>query len=1217
MNAGELRRPGARLLETFLGADLRGKPGPARKQAIAAAKRRRASAPWHLLDAAYASLLIGEPRAASKLLDQLVAVTAGDLLWARRVTACRAWAFMLDRNWYPGDVGSELDVEPVTNSPAYPVPSEGDDETVMLEALVAWGPVAALRSRALLDGFSSAPRARAEFLQQSMAELACLEAVATERGAAPAAFWANLAAADFSHRCGEFATADLVLRKARRTFASDPLALATSFLLEGDWWANPGSTPEALGLQLRSNPPLPLERADLPHAARCYRRAEQFLVAMNAPRAAGALALRHSVLAWHRNRYQQQARFLSMAERSFSEAGDRAALWLVEVHRLINEMGDGKVASTRLRAGTGWSLASDGLIARLLKWSDESGSVSYCVGLGRLLQRAGARWAHAGKHEEAVTALAMAEPLIALIGPHQSASVLVELARVELKFKLGVRATARLQQALGRLADLTDALNQRLDWLRQIETVLSIINAHLDADRTASGLSISGLVRATDRLRTLLELPGVPKPAETDALPSLDQQQLEIIAGTRKHDDLDRLLAESDKTVTERERRMLTLAAGAARSMLSSAEALRQFHLGVDAARSGDAATAEEWWESAVKEAEANRRNDAWVIPFLLAGSGKYDNAQARVEELKAAGMITSGDLPDLVFMTRHYNDARRLFREIDGEGGRESLGWQPLLSRLIAELEEGSLDVAVEIARRAIVKFESRVFALKRDPDRIAVCDDINAVRLYLAAARAWLERGNAFRQAGDGARYSDAIRRAFTYADRSRSITLETLVVQMKARGSQAALVRRWQSAANNWQANCDRLHSGYVNWASDSELQNATGDLAVSDRVLTSVEAEIERMAPRLMKPHVPALPSLPAIQAALPPETALIEFQFAEEELLVLAVTRKSTVWHHRKIDRHLLFQLVLQVHQACVEGVKDLPADDLSALLLGPLAGVLDECNRLVIVPYGPLHTLSFGVLPLGGRLIGETHVLSYLPAATLLQGRRLDLPLSHSDVVAVGDPAFDPRRHPGLRRLDGARIEAASVARIWGATAEDLLIGEKATRKRVLKAIQSRSIVHLAAHGLLDSVAPTASALVLSGRSQLTVGDLIEMRPGTELVVLSACDSGQGARTLGGDVVGLTRGLLAAGVRRSVVSFWAVDDIATCCLMTTFHEQLAAAKPPAFALAAAQADLRRLSSHELVERYGSLGGDVKRIANRNVLDGNVPRSWAAFGIVGC
>ncbi len=109
-------------------------------------------------------------------------------------------------------------------------------------------------------------------------------------------------------------------------------------------------------------------------------------------------------------------------------------------------------------------------------------------------------------------------------------------------------------------------------------------------------------------------------------------------------------------------------------------------------------------------------------------------------------------------------------------------------------------------------------------------------------------------------------------------------------------------------------------------------------------------------------------------------------------------------------------------------------------------------------------------------------------------------------------------------------MEAREVASRFDVEA---VTGADADEKRVSTGAQRAAVIHLATHGLVSAVVPTTSSVALAGTDELTVADLMGLAIDADLVVLSACDTGRGETTLGGDVVGLVRGLLAAGARNA------------------------------------------------------------------------------------
>ena len=106
------------------------------------------------------------------------------------------------------------------------------------------------------------------------------------------------------------------------------------------------------------------------------------------------------------------------------------------------------------------------------------------------------------------------------------------------------------------------------------------------------------------------------------------------------------------------------------------------------------------------------------------------------------------------------------------------------------------------------------------------------------------------------------------------------------------------------------------------------------------------------------------------------------------------------------------------------------------------------------------------------------------------------------------------------------------------------------------------------------------AGLVLSGANRLSSGDedgvltaleasSLDLQ-GTELVVLSACETALGDVSAGDGVYGLRRALVIAGAESQVMTLWRVDDAASRDLMEGFYKRLRAGEGRAEALRQSQ-----------------------------------------------
>lgn len=281
-----------------------------------------------------------------------------------------------------------------------------------------------------------------------------------------------------------------------------------------------------------------------------------------------------------------------------------------------------------------------------------------------------------------------------------------------------------------------------------------------------------------------------------------------------------------------------------------------------------------------------------------------------------------------------------------------------------------------------------------------------------------------------------------------------------------------------------------------------------------------------------------------------------------------------------------------------------------------LRGLLGNARHVFLSPDGMLNLVPFGALvDEHNHFLVEKYTFTYLTSARDLL--RLDTySKSRHESLVMASPAFnralsvndaesealrsqDENRRPydfqgNFQPLTGTLDEAREIGKLLGVRPR---VEEQAT-ETLLKAVSGPRILHIATHGFFLTrqnqkanatktdplgnflLLPTTderdnplvrSGLALAGANQLRGGGFedgvltaLEASGldlwGTQLVVLSACESGLGDVQKGEGVYGLRRALVLAGASSQMVSLWKVNDEVTRDLMVKYYDRLLSGK---------------------------------------------------------
>ena len=302
-------------------------------------------------------------------------------------------------------------------------------------------------------------------------------------------------------------------------------------------------------------------------------------------------------------------------------------------------------------------------------------------------------------------------------------------------------------------------------------------------------------------------------------------------------------------------------------------------------------------------------------------------------------------------------------------------------------------------------------------------------------------------------------------------------------------------------------------------------------------------------------------------------------------------------------------------RGAIDGKPSAQGLKLTQLLLADLGADVQSRKDWIIEPDGLIALLPFEALPNGAdRLVVEQHTVRYATSMAHFADSDLGGPApANGTARIIADARYDrqdsavvgtsPLRNARNKRLGELLLAPLPETRQEGEAVEQALasMGIRSEMRMGVDATidafaftTSPQFLHVATHGFL--LAPALdmdpaqkhrfSVLVPGLMAGLALtpaprGDFLMAQDlaglnlrGTQLVVLSACDTGNGQVDLGEGLTSLRRATEEAGARASLTSLWPVPSQVTIKLMGDFYRHLAAGQSHSQALQLAKLKVR-------------------------------------------
>jgi CHAT domain-containing protein/tetratricopeptide (TPR) repeat protein len=340
--------------------------------------------------------------------------------------------------------------------------------------------------------------------------------------------------------------------------------------------------------------------------------------------------------------------------------------------------------------------------------------------------------------------------------------------------------------------------------------------------------------------------------------------------------------------------------------------------------------------------------------------------------------------------------------------------------------------------------------------------------------------------------------------------------------------------------------------------SQLQKINETIRDNEIELGKLQEKMNDLSGYRAKKFAQTIPTVAQVQNMLYKNAALLSYHLAKSELVILCITKKEITYNKLIIDSS--FSLLVD---SLKNSLTNLSAENqytgtamskqLYKLTIQPIWDKIKDMKNLIIIPDDELNNLPFETLTNEqGDYLLQNFSIQYQYSTALL---RDDIKRKSSNEKSLAMAPFSDNNYGAFAKLTYSKKE---IENIQG----DVLLDSTATKKRFLATAQNYNTLHLATHTIINNTNPNQSLITFyptpnlpTNETNLYVQEIYNLNlSNTNLVILSACETGTGKLAKGEGLLSLARAFTYAGCPNIIASLWKADDKSTAWIIQRFYQ---------------------------------------------------------------